>query len=113
LSTVERVMQFVSAHLYRAETRSAVAEAAWAAVTSGDADLSAAPDDSVVGRVSAARARAVEKIAEGAHPTSITESALRNLDHAIYAALAEARVENVSPPASTATVDAVRREHRS
>ena len=113
MSTVERVMQFVSAHLYRAETRSAVAEAAWAAETSGGTDLSTAPDDSVIGRVYAARARAVEKIVEGTHPSSITESALRNLDHAIYAALAEPGVEASSPPTPTATVDAMRRERRS
>jgi hypothetical protein len=106
-------MQLVSAHLYRAETRSAVAEAAWAAVTSGDADLSATPDDSVVGRVYAARVRAVENIAEGTHPSSLTESALRNLDHAIYAALAEARVKEASSPTLNATVEATRREHRS
>jgi len=105
LSTVERVMQFVAAHLYRAETRSAVAEAAWAAVNSGDLALSTPSDDSVVGRIYAARAKAVEKIAEGTHPLSITESALRNLDHAIYAALAEARVEDASSPTQTTTAD--------
>jgi hypothetical protein len=56
LSTVERVVQIVSANLYRAETRSAVAETAWAAVTSSDAHLSATPDDSVVGFIHAAQA---------------------------------------------------------
>jgi hypothetical protein len=112
LSTVERVVQFVSAHLYRAETRSAVAETAWAAATSGEARLSARPDDSVVGLVHAARARAVEMIAEGNHPSPIAVSALRNLDHAIYAALAEARVDDASSPTLTATADSPPHKHR-
>lgn len=105
-------MQFVSAHLYRAETRSAVAEAAWAAVTSGDTELPDASDDSVVKLVQAARARAVKIIVQSKHPSSITASALRNLDHAIYAALEEARIVDASSPMLTASADAMRREQR-
>jgi len=106
-------MQVVSAHLYRAEIRSAVAESAWAAETSEDTDRSAPPHASVVDRVHAARARAVVKIVEGKHPSSITEAAIDTLDHAIYAALSEARIEDAPPESQAKTVDATRPEHRS
>jgi hypothetical protein len=111
LSTVERVMQIVSAHLYRAEIRSAVAESAWASVTSADMDRAVPSDVSVVALVHAARARAVASIVEGKHPASITEAAIDTLDHAIYAALSEASTEDaVSTPQTT---DAMRHEPRS
>lgn len=113
MSTVERVMHIVSAHLYRAEIRSAVAESAWAAVTSVNTDRPAPSDASIVALVHAARARAVAKIIEDQHPASITEAAIDTLDHAIYAALSETRVEDALSPLQAGTPDAMRREPRS
>jgi hypothetical protein len=91
LSTLQRVYQIVSAHLYRAESRSAVAEQAWADATAEDADRGDLPEEAVVGHVRLAQSRAVAAIAAGNHPHPITGAAVDTLDHAVYAAIAEIR----------------------
>ena len=94
MSTLQRVYQVIAAHLYRAETRSAVAEEAWAMVTAGDLIESDPPEHAVVAMVRGARTRAVAAIVDGNHPPSITEAAIDTLDHALYTAMAEAGIAN-------------------
>jgi hypothetical protein len=112
LGTLQRVYQIVAAHLYRAEMRSPVAEDAWAAATAEDIEHADLPEKMDAAHVRAARNRAVDAIAAGGHPPSITESAIDTLDHAIYAATAEARAENDSSPPSSGGGDVQQHEHR-
>jgi hypothetical protein len=109
---VQRIYQIVAAHLYRAETRSSIAEEAWAMVTAGDLDESDLPDQTVVAMVRAARARAVAAIVDGNHPPLMTESAIDTLDHAMYTAMAEAGIANTAVPSQSAFQDKPRRGPR-
>jgi len=112
LSTLQRVYQIVSAHLYRAESRSAVAEQAWANATAEDADRVDVPEESVVTHIRSARTRAVAVIVDGNHPASITESAIDTLDHAIYAAIAETHRDAVQSPSQGSEADSAQHERR-
>jgi hypothetical protein len=112
VSTLQRVFQVVAAQLYRAETRSAVAEEAWAAVTAGDLNESDLPDQTIAVMVRAARARAVAAIVDGNHPPLLTESSIDTLDHALYAAMAESGIESGAAPSQSAFTDRPRRGPR-
>jgi hypothetical protein len=112
LSTLQRVYQIIAAQLYRAETRSAVAEEAWAIATGGDPDEPDLPDAAVAGKVRAARARAVAIIVDGNHPPVLTESAIDTLDHALYTATAGTDFESMAGPSQGALHDRPRRGPR-
>lgn len=112
VSTVQRVFQIVAAQLYRAETRSAVAEEAWAFVTAGEKNESDLPEQTIAAMVRAARARAVAAIVDGNHPPLMTESAIDTLDHALYGAMAEAGIESVSAPTQSDSQESPRRGPR-
>ena len=90
MRTLRHVYQIVAAHLYRAESRSPVAEQAWLAASEGDAENADVPEEQVVAYIRSARTRAVAEIVNGNHPPSITDIAIHTLDHAIYTAVGDA-----------------------
>jgi hypothetical protein len=112
VSTLQRVYQIVAAQLYRAETRSAVAEEAWAAATAGDLNETDLPDQTIAAMVRAARVRAVAAIVDGNHPPLLTESAIDTLDHALYAAMAESGIESGAVQSQDSIHDRPRRGPR-
>lgn len=112
LTSLQRVYQVVEARLYRAETRSGVAEEAWSTVTVRDRREIDLPEKAIAAAVRAARTRAVAIIVDGKHPPSITESAIVTLDHALYAAALDTGIESVAASSQSAPQATPRRGPR-
>jgi len=91
LSTLLHVYRTVSAHLFRAQERSPVAEDAWARATL-DAEIHIESEDSTfLSRLDMTRSRAIAIIRTANLPSSAADKATAALDHAFYAAIAHVR----------------------
>lgn len=91
MTTLLHVYRTVSAHLFRAQERSPIAEDAWARATL-DADIHVESDDSTfLRRLDTMRLRAIDMIRTASLPTSVAAKATAALDHAFYEAISHVR----------------------
>jgi hypothetical protein len=95
LSTLLHIYRTVSAHLFRAQERSVVAEDAWARATL-DAEMHVDSSDSTfLNRLDLTRSRAIDLIRTANLPTTLVEKAMAALDHAYYAAITHVRRSDI------------------
>ena len=99
MSTLLHVYRAVSAHLFRAQERSAVAEDAWARSTL-DAEIHVESSDSTfLNRLASTRTRAIDLIRTANLPATLAEKAISALDHAYYSAIALVPTSDFAPNA--------------
>jgi hypothetical protein len=91
LSTLLHVYRTVSAHLFRAQERSVVAEEAWARATLDTEIHVESSDSTFLNRLDSTRSRAIDLIRTANLPATLAEKAMAALDHAYYAAIAHVR----------------------
>lgn len=88
MSTLLHVYRTVSAHLFRAQERSVVAEDAWARATFDTEIHVESSDLTFLERLDSTRSRAIDLIRTANLPATLAEKATSALDHAYYAAVA-------------------------
>lgn len=95
MSTLLHIYRTVSAHLFRAQERSVVAEDAWARATLDTEIHVESSDSTFLNRLDSMRSRAIDLIRTANLPATLAEKATAALDHAYYAAIAHVRNSDI------------------
>lgn len=83
MTKLSRLFQLVSAHLYRMQNRSSVAEDAWERARPVDIAEPLKLDQTHIQRLNVARNRAIELIADGNHSPAERSRAIVAIDEAV------------------------------